>query len=55
MNQCNLSLQPDADQSDSSFQAVTELRVKLRKTEDVVSSLTQDKAELVSDVTRTVR
>ena len=42
-------LQPvDADQSYSSFQEMTELRVKQRKTEDMVASLTQDKADLVS-------
>ena len=31
-----------------SFQAMTELRVKLRKTEECVASLTQDKADVVS-------
>ncbi len=47
---CCCLFQPDTEQhSDSSYQAMTELRVKLRKAEDMVASLTQDKADLVSN------
>ena len=34
------------------YLAMTELRVKLRKTEEVVASITQDKADGVSAITQ---